>query len=118
MRIIYELNEKEIIFLDLKFKLNEAKISIELYIKSIDKHQYLHFTLSHPNHTKRSIVYSQRLRIKRICSEIEEFLKHIREMKIWFLKRGFPENTVDQELVKVKFYKSPRRTKKEIKVYV
>ena len=60
-KFTYELNEKEIPFLDLTFKLNEGKISTDLYIKSTDRHQYLHFTSSHPNHTKRSIVCSQGL---------------------------------------------------------
>ena len=60
-KFTYELNEKEIPFLDLTVKLNEGKISTDLYIKSTDRHQYLHFTSSHPNHTKRSIVYSQGL---------------------------------------------------------
>ena len=60
-KFTYELNEKEIPFLDLTVKLNEGKISTDLYIKSTDRHQYLHFTSSHPNHTKRSIVCSQGL---------------------------------------------------------
>ena len=30
---------------------------------------YIKITSSHPNHTKGSIVYSQGLRVKRICSE-------------------------------------------------
>ena len=96
-------------------KLNEVKISTDFYIKSTDRHQYLHFTLSHPNHTKRSIVYSQGLRVKRICSEKEDFLKHMREMKLWFLKRGYPENIVDQELGKVESSESSRRTNKKDK---
>ena len=57
-KFAYESNEKEIRFLDLKVKLNEGKISADLYIKSTDRHQYLHFTSSHPNHTKTSIVYN------------------------------------------------------------
>ena len=81
LKFIYHSNKKEIPFLDLKVKLNEGKISTDLYIKSTDRHQYLHFTSSHPNHTKRSIVYSQGLRIKKICFEKEDFLKHMREMK-------------------------------------
>ena len=59
LKFTYESNEKEIPFLDLKVKLNEGKISADLYIKSTDRHQYLHCTSSHPNHTTRSIVYSQ-----------------------------------------------------------
>ena len=60
-------------------------------------------------------MYSQGLRVKRICSENEDFLRHIREMKLWFLKRGYPENIVDQELGKVDFSESSRRTNKRDK---
>ena len=115
LKFTYESNEKEILFLDLKVKLNEGKTSTDLYIKSSDRHQYLHFTSSHPNHTNRSIMYGQGLRVKRICSEKEDFLKHMREMKLWFLKRGYPDNIVDQELGKVKFSESSRRTNKRDK---
>ena len=78
LKFTYESNEKEIPFLNLKVNLNEGKISTDLYIKSTDRHQYLHFTSSPPNHIKRSIVYSQGLRVKTIYSEKEDFLKHIR----------------------------------------
>ena len=61
--------------------------------------------ISH-HHIKRSIVESLGLRVKRICSEKEAFLKHMREMKIWLLKQGFHDNIVDQELGKVEFYES------------
>ena len=59
LKLTDEPNEKEIPFLDVKVKLNEGKISTDIYIKSMDKHQYLDFTSSHPNHTKSSIVYRQ-----------------------------------------------------------
>ena len=115
MKFTYESNEKEIPFFDLKMKLNEGKISTDLYIKSTDRHQYLHFTSSYPNHTKRSVVYGQGLRVKRICSEKEDFLKYMREIKLWFLKRGYPENVVDQELGKVESSELSRRTNKKDK---
>ena len=112
LKFTSESNEKQILFLDLKVKLNEGKISTDLYIKSADRHQYIHFTPSHSNYINRSIVYSQGLRVKRICSEKEYFLKHMRKMKLWFLKRGYSKNLVDQELGKAKFSKSSRRTNK------
>ena len=96
-------------------KLNEGKISTDFYFKSTERHQYLHFTSSHPNHTKRSIVYKQGLRVKRICSQKEDLLKHMWEMKLWFLKRGYPENIMDQELGKVESSESSRRTNKKDK---
>ena len=120
LKFTYESNEKEIPFLDLKVKLNEGKISTDLYIKSTDRHQYLHFTSSHPNHTKRSIVHSQGLRVKRICSEKEDFLKYMREIKRGYpenivFKRGYPENIVDQELGKIESSELSRRTNKKDK---
>ena len=44
-------------------------------------------------------------------------LKHMREMKLWFLKRGYPENIVDQELGKVDFSELSQKLTKGIKVY-
>ena len=38
-------------------------------IKLTDRNQYLHYTSSHPEHTKKSVVYSQVIRLSRICSE-------------------------------------------------
>ena len=116
LKFTYESNELEIPFLDLKVKLNDGKISTDLYITSTDRHQYLHFRSSHPNYAKRSIVYSQGLRVKRICSEKEDVLKHMRKMKLWFLNRGYRENIVDQELGKVESCESSRRTNKKDKV--
>ena len=113
LKFTCEPNEKEIPFLVLKLKLNEGKISKYLYIKSLDRHHYLHFTSSHPTHTKRSIVYSQGSRLIRICSKKEESLKYLRETKSWFLKRSYPGNII--EIGKVDFSKSSRRTNKRDK---
>ena len=99
-----------------KGQVNEGKISTDLYINFTDRHQYLHFASSHPNHTRMSIVYSQGLRVKRIYSENwEDVLKQMREMKLWFLKRGYLENIVDQEQGKVKFSELSPRTNKRNK---
>ena len=55
--------EKNVTFLDLDLKTIDRKIFTDLHIKATDRHQYLHYTLSHPYHTKRSIVYSQALQL-------------------------------------------------------
>ena len=39
----------------------------------------------------------------------------MKEMKVWLLKRGYPENIVDQELGKVRFSKLSQRTNKRDK---
>ena len=72
-----------------------------MYVKPTDRHQYLHYTSSHPNRTKRSIVYSQGLRIQRICTEKNDFLGHMEEMKSWFLRRGYPKDLIETEQNKV-----------------
>ena len=39
----------------------------------------------------------------------------MRQMKLWFLKQGYPENIVDQELGKVEFSESSWRANKRDK---
>ena len=52
-------NKKHISFMDLKVSLCDGKLTTNLYVKPTDRHRYLYYTSAHPNHTKRSIVYSQ-----------------------------------------------------------
>ena len=56
-----EKKKKSIPLLNLKVKLVNGKLETDLHIKSTDRHHYLHYMSSHPEHTKRSIVYSQTL---------------------------------------------------------
>ena len=89
------------IVLDLKVISANGKLITIIYSKPTDCHQYLHYKSSYPEHTKRSIIHSQTLRVKRVCSQENVFKEHTSKLKSWFLKQGYPENIVDNEMKKV-----------------
>ena len=41
----------------------------------------LHYASSHPEHTKRSVVFSQTLRINRLCNEENDFKNYRSQMR-------------------------------------
>ena len=47
-KFTHESNKEHILFLDLNVKLLGNNLSTDLYIKSTERHQYLHYTSSHP----------------------------------------------------------------------
>ena len=65
----YEKSREKINFLDVVIKIKEGKITTNLSCKPTDGHQYLHYDSCNAEHIKRSIVFSQTLRLKRISSE-------------------------------------------------
>ena len=67
IKFTYEYSAENIPFLDLKVGLKDGKITTDLHVKPTDHSQYLHFSSAHPNHTKRSIVFSQTLHMSRLC---------------------------------------------------
>ena len=99
----YESSKKEIAFLDCQVNLFENKLTTDLYEKPTDTHHHLDYTSSNPEHTKKSTVYNQMSRLRRICSFETEFVKRKNKIKSWFLKRGYPERLIDNEMKKVKF---------------
>ena len=72
-----------------------------VYIKDTDRHQFLHFKLCHPFHTKKGIPFSQALRIRRICSTDEAFRRRISDLKEWLYSRGYDRSLVDSQVNKV-----------------
>ena len=76
----HESNKKCVNFLDFAVSLLDNEVSTDLYIKPTDWHQYLHYSSSHPDHTKKSIVYSQALRLNRMIEG--DFVQHKKEVKL------------------------------------
>ena len=66
-----------------------------------DCHQFLEFNSAHRIHNKNSIVYSQGLHIKRLCSKKDKFEKHLESLGFWFGKRGYPKELVDSQIRRV-----------------
>ena len=85
-------------------------------MKPTDHYQYLHYLSSHPKHTKRSIVYSQTLRVNRLCSLEEDFSYSKLNMKEWYIKKGYPESVIEKEMKKVRFSQQGQKFKKVEKV--
>ena len=105
LKFTYESSKKSIPFLDLKVSLSNGDLSTDLHIKS-NGHQLLQNTSPHPAQTKRSIIYSQALRINRICSNKSDFVKHLESMKSWLEGRGYPNKLIEKEMEKVKHFKN------------
>ena len=80
-----------------------------MYVKSTDRHQYLHYLFFHAKRTKQSISFSHDLRIIRWFSYRENFVKHKGSMKLWFLKREYREKLNSAEMDDVKFSNIERK---------
>ena len=96
-----DISDKEVHFLDLTIKLNEdGTLTTSLYSKPTDSHNYLLYNSSHPDHCKSGMPYSQLLRVRRICSEESDFITHSFTMCNHFVRRGYPQEIVENALIK------------------
>ena len=87
-----EWSYRSVSFLDVNVTLNEdGRITTDLYTKPTDTHQYLHRQSCHPRHCKTTIAYSQALRLRRICSSDEDYLRRVEELKLYLVNRGHDE---------------------------
>ena len=98
-KFTYEFNKESIAFLDIKVSLRNEKIFTDVYFKPTDRHQYLHNLSAHPYHTKNSVVFSQTLRIGRLCNSEKDFENRKEEMKSWFRKKEYPEDLISSEMI-------------------
>ena len=77
---------------------NSGNITTDLYVKPTDTQQYLMATSCHPNHTKRSIPYSQALCILRICSSKESAKIRCTELVDCLVKRGYNKRKTNKQI--------------------
>ena len=92
-------------FLDVSVSVdNSGNITTDLYVKPTDTQQYLMATSFNPNHTKRSIPYSQALRI---CSSKESAKIRCSELVDCLAKRGYNKRKTNKQIEKVQIFFKP-----------
>ena len=80
--------------------------SSDVFVKSTDTHQYLHATSCHVYHSGKSIPYSQVQHFNRVCSENHFFDKRYNDLEVWLSNRGYNEQLVRQQILKVRKYRT------------
>ena len=109
----HDKSMQSIPFLDTLIYIDENRhLQTTLYTKPTDTHNYLHFKSSHPKHLKESLPYSQALRLKRICSDSNEFKKHSEILTKNFKARGYKDDLINKQIEKANSV--PRETTLEL----
>lgn len=101
IKLTYVWGDQEIEALDIRLKLDDGRIILDLYEKEAEGHQYLHSNSGHPAHMKPSIVFSQLLRYRRNISSLQVFKERANKLLDKFRKRGYEEEMLQEKLAKV-----------------
>ena len=82
-------SEKEVNFLDVCIRLVNGSLTTSLFSKPTDAHLYLNYSSNHPKHVLDNIPKGQFIRIRRICSDKEDYYHHSQNLCNFFVERGF-----------------------------
>ena len=102
MKFTWDISEVEVTYLDTRTYIEDSRLETDLYIKTRDKHQYLHIGSCHQKHTKSAIPYGQALRLQRICFEETNFDKHTEALVQHFQQRGYKSEEVRSAVERAK----------------
>ena len=96
----FNYSKTQIHFLDITITKTTRKLLTPLYRKEIDRQSYLHRKSEHPETLKRSIPYSQALRLKRVCTTKEDFTEQSIALTKRLVERGYNENEILEQTSK------------------
>ena len=89
-------------FLDTTVIVREKELITTLYVKPTDRNTYLPFNSAHPYHCKKGLPYGQFLRIRRICSQENDFETNCVKKSTLLLQKGYPMRLLHKAYVKAK----------------
>ena len=107
LKFTWEISETSIAFLDILVGIHGNRLRTSVHYKPTDSHSYLLYTSSHPRHCLSSIPFSQFLRLRRLCSDDDDFKQQCEIMRTFFINRNYPANIVTRALTKASGYHSP-----------
>ena len=88
------ISHTSLAFLDIKVSVEGNGLCTSVHYKPTDFHSYLLYPSSHPSHVKNSMLYSQFLRLRHLCSKDSNFSFISEEMCDFFDKSDYPASVV------------------------
>ena len=99
----FNFSKQKVNFLDTTVtKDSNGKLITSLYKKETDRQAYLHNKSEHPMTLKKSIPYAQALRLRRICTKEEDFMKQCSDLTKRFIERGYQKTEIQNDIIKAK----------------
>ena len=92
----YNFQTKSVAFLDTRITIKNGKLTTDLYKKETHSAQYLLPSSTHPPHCTKNIPYSLAYRLRRICSEEEDFEERLTELRNMLQVRKYRRKTIDE----------------------
>ena len=104
MKFDFKFFNHKIEFLDTSTKnSNSNRFQPTLYEKRIDSQHYLYKSSAHPLPFKKSIPYSEALKIKRVCSTSDEYKKHSNDLIKRFVEKRYKKDIMRNKIKKVDY---------------
>ena len=101
IKLTFDYSYESINFLDTTVIITPSgRLETKIFKKPTDRSNYLHNTSYHPSPLKNNIPYGQALRLKKICSNNDDYVTSLNELKSAFLKRGYQEHHLTQQFEK------------------
>ena len=99
----YDQETKTIPFLDMSIKIDQSGLfETDLFKKETAKCQYLLPSSCHPGHITRNIPYSLAYRLRRICSNEDQFKIRLQELKNDLLSRNYNAKVIEDAFKRVR----------------
>ena len=96
-----EYSKEKVCFLDTwVIKNRENRLYTNLFTKPTDTHNYLHYTSSHPTHSKNGGPYGEFLRIRRNCNLTDDYEINAQKRTEDYLRRGYPRKLLNESKAK------------------
>ena len=83
LKFTHEKSKSSVNFSDVSGSIADNKLETASFCKLVDCHHFLYCNPAHPFYNKKSIVYSQGLRIRRLCPSPLIFQKQLQNLKTW-----------------------------------
>ena len=94
----YIYSRNNVNFLDSTVTILGNRLGTSVYTKPTDRKAYLHAKSYHPKSTKEAISFSQASRLRRICTEKNDFLELAEKLKNDLVNRGHNSDKVSSEI--------------------